>query len=110
MQRAALAERCFAEPGSHEAPRSVRPRLCSAPLREVRSLCSGRAKREPECAALRFRAMDRNESSRHFVEPRCAARERGLMLVYIQILRFFAALAVVAFHALGLAPKGFEVP
>jgi exopolysaccharide production protein ExoZ len=32
------------------------------------------------------------------------------MLVYIQILRFFAALAVVAFHALGLAPKGFEVP
>src|SRR5437764_12240277 len=32
------------------------------------------------------------------------------MLVYIQILRFFAALAVVAFHALGLAPKGFELP
>lgn len=32
------------------------------------------------------------------------------MLVYIQILRFFAAFAVVAFHALGLAPKGFEVP
>lgn len=32
------------------------------------------------------------------------------MLVHIQILRFFAALAVVAFHALGLAPKGFEVP
>src|SRR3954471_17864812 len=32
------------------------------------------------------------------------------MLVYIQILRFFAALAVVAFHALGLAPKGYEVP
>lgn len=32
------------------------------------------------------------------------------MLVYVQILRFFAALAVVAFHALGLAPKGFEVP
>jgi exopolysaccharide production protein ExoZ len=32
------------------------------------------------------------------------------MLVYIQILRFFAALAVVAFHALGLAPNGFEVP
>jgi exopolysaccharide production protein ExoZ len=32
------------------------------------------------------------------------------MLVYIQILRFFAALSVVAFHALGLAPKGFEVP
>src|SRR3954470_10935419 len=32
------------------------------------------------------------------------------MLVYIQILRFLAALAVVAFHALGLAPKGFELP
>src|SRR5947209_13034622 len=32
------------------------------------------------------------------------------MLVHIQILRFVAALAVVAFHALGLAPKGFEVP
>ncbi|MEA2882952.1 MAG: exopolysaccharide production protein ExoZ [Bradyrhizobium sp.] len=32
------------------------------------------------------------------------------MLVHIQILRFFAALAVVAFHALGLAPKGFELP
>src|ERR1700754_1123701 len=32
------------------------------------------------------------------------------MLVYIQILRFFAALAVVAFHALGAPPKGFEVP
>jgi exopolysaccharide production protein ExoZ len=31
------------------------------------------------------------------------------MLVHIQILRFFAALAVVAFHALGLAPKGYEV-
>ena len=32
------------------------------------------------------------------------------MLVYIQVLRFFAAAAVVAFHALGVAPKGFEVP
>jgi exopolysaccharide production protein ExoZ len=32
------------------------------------------------------------------------------MLVYIQILRFVAALAVVAFHALGAPPKGFEVP
>jgi exopolysaccharide production protein ExoZ len=32
------------------------------------------------------------------------------MLVDIQILRFFAALAVVAFHALGAPPKGFEVP
>src|SRR5260221_11021391 len=32
------------------------------------------------------------------------------MLVYIQILRLFAAVAVVAFHALGVAPNGFEVP
>src|SRR3954470_13961509 len=32
------------------------------------------------------------------------------MLVHVQILRFLAALAVVAFHALGLAPKGYEVP
>lgn len=32
------------------------------------------------------------------------------MLVHIQILRFFAAAAVVAFHALGVPPKGFEVP
>jgi exopolysaccharide production protein ExoZ len=32
------------------------------------------------------------------------------MLIYIQILRFLAALAVVAFHALGAPPKGFEVP
>jgi exopolysaccharide production protein ExoZ len=32
------------------------------------------------------------------------------MLVYIQILRFLAALAVVAFHVLGVPPKGFEVP
>ncbi len=32
------------------------------------------------------------------------------MLVHIQILRFFAALAVVAFHVLGSPPKGFEVP
>jgi exopolysaccharide production protein ExoZ len=32
------------------------------------------------------------------------------MLVYIQILRFFAALAVVAFHAWGIAPDGFKVP
>jgi exopolysaccharide production protein ExoZ len=32
------------------------------------------------------------------------------MLVYIQILRFLAALAVVAFHALGAPPKGFELP
>jgi exopolysaccharide production protein ExoZ len=32
------------------------------------------------------------------------------MLVYIQTLRFVAALAVVAFHVLGAPPKGFEVP
>ncbi|MGH6710035.1 MAG: acyltransferase family protein [Bradyrhizobium sp.] len=32
------------------------------------------------------------------------------MLVHIQILRFFAALAVVAFHAWGIAPDGFKVP
>jgi exopolysaccharide production protein ExoZ len=32
------------------------------------------------------------------------------MLVYIQILRFFAALSVVAFHVLVTAPRGFEVP
>jgi exopolysaccharide production protein ExoZ len=32
------------------------------------------------------------------------------MLVYIQILRFLAALAVIAFHVLGTPPKGFEVP
>jgi hypothetical protein len=31
MQR---SSRCFAEPGSPETPRFVRPRLCSAPLRE----------------------------------------------------------------------------
>jgi exopolysaccharide production protein ExoZ len=40
-------------------------------------------------------------------EPPHARRQ---MLVYIQILRFFAALAVVAFHVLGAPPKGFEVP
>src|SRR6185436_14298350 len=32
------------------------------------------------------------------------------MLVYIQILRLFAAVAVVAFHAWGVAPDGFKVP
>jgi exopolysaccharide production protein ExoZ len=32
------------------------------------------------------------------------------MLIYIQILRFFAAVAVVAFHALGVPPNGFQVP
>src|SRR5665647_1276714 len=32
------------------------------------------------------------------------------MLVHIQVLRFFAAIAVVAFHALGVAPNGFKVP
>jgi exopolysaccharide production protein ExoZ len=32
------------------------------------------------------------------------------MLVYIQILRFFAAAAVVAFHVLGAPPRGFEIP
>jgi exopolysaccharide production protein ExoZ len=32
------------------------------------------------------------------------------MLVYIQILRLVAAVAVIAFHALGAPPKGFEVP
>jgi exopolysaccharide production protein ExoZ len=32
------------------------------------------------------------------------------MLIYIQVLRFCAAAAVVAFHALGAPPKGFEVP
>jgi exopolysaccharide production protein ExoZ len=31
------------------------------------------------------------------------------MLIHIQILRFFAALAVVAFHAWGIAPDGFKV-
>jgi hypothetical protein len=37
----------------HEHRSLLRPRLCSASLREERSLCSGRAKRGPECAALR---------------------------------------------------------
>ena len=32
------------------------------------------------------------------------------MLVHIQILRFFAAAAVIAFHAWGVAPAGFKVP
>jgi exopolysaccharide production protein ExoZ len=32
------------------------------------------------------------------------------MLVHIQVLRFFAAVAVVAFHALGVAPNGFKAP
>jgi len=32
------------------------------------------------------------------------------MLVHIQILRFFAAAAVVAFHAWGVAPADFKVP
>ena len=32
------------------------------------------------------------------------------MLVHIQIIRFVAAFAVVAFHALGAPPAGFEVP
>src|ERR1700710_1259064 len=32
------------------------------------------------------------------------------MLVYIQILRFLAALASVAFQSLGAPPRGFEVP
>lgn len=32
------------------------------------------------------------------------------MLVHIQVLRFFAAFAVVAFHAWGIAPDGFKVP
>ena len=32
------------------------------------------------------------------------------MLIYIQILRLIAAVAVVAFHAWGVAPEGFKVP
>jgi exopolysaccharide production protein ExoZ len=32
------------------------------------------------------------------------------MLVPIQVLRFFAAAAVIAFHAAGVAPDGFKVP
>ena len=32
------------------------------------------------------------------------------MLVYIQVLRLLAAVAVVAFHAWGVAPDGFKVP
>lgn len=32
------------------------------------------------------------------------------MLVHIQILRFVAAVAVIAFHALGVAPDGHKVP
>ena len=32
------------------------------------------------------------------------------MLVHIQVLRFFAAVAVVAFHVLGTAPDGYKVP
>src|SRR5258708_29408638 len=31
------------------------------------------------------------------------------MLVHIQILRFIAAVSVIAFHALGVAPDGFKV-
>ena len=31
------------------------------------------------------------------------------MLVHIQILRFIAAISVIAFHALGVAPDGFKV-
>jgi exopolysaccharide production protein ExoZ len=33
-----------------------------------------------------------------------------LMLVYVQVLRFLAAFAVVAFHAWGVAPEGYKVP
>jgi exopolysaccharide production protein ExoZ len=47
--------------------------------------------------------------SHKLVLGRFAALRRQ-MLVYIQILRFLAALAVVAFHALGAPPRGFEVP
>lgn len=32
------------------------------------------------------------------------------MLIYIQVLRLLAAVAVVAFHAWGVAPDGFKVP
>src|SRR3954471_23836273 len=32
------------------------------------------------------------------------------MLVHIQVLRFVAAVAVVAFHVLGVPPDGFKVP
>ena len=32
------------------------------------------------------------------------------MLVHIQVLRFVAAVAVVAFHVLGVAPDGYQVP
>jgi len=32
------------------------------------------------------------------------------MLVHIQVLRLFAAVAVIAFHAAGVAPDGFKVP
>src|SRR4051794_32459744 len=32
------------------------------------------------------------------------------MLVHIQVLRFVAAAAVVAFHVLGVAPDGYKVP
>lgn len=32
------------------------------------------------------------------------------MLVHIQILRFIAAVSVIAFHALGVAPDGHQVP
>jgi len=44
------------------------------------------------------------------VMSRGAPHPRKQMLVYIQILRFLAALAVIAFHVLGAPPKGFEVP
>src|SRR5438552_9285829 len=32
------------------------------------------------------------------------------MLVYIQVLGFLAAFAVVAFHAWGVTPQGYKVP
>jgi exopolysaccharide production protein ExoZ len=32
------------------------------------------------------------------------------MLVYVQVLRFLAAFAVVAFHAWGVAPQGYKLP
>src|SRR5436305_6273275 len=38
MQRVALAERCFAEPGSYQRGCALRPRLCSAPLRKSYAL------------------------------------------------------------------------